>query len=77
MKASKLLPALAIVGALTFSCKDEKESTEVVEEKDYPGLELGYMDTSVSPKNDFYRYVNGKWLDSIQIPNLRRNWARC
>lgn len=75
MKASKLLPALAIVGALTFSCKDEKESTEVVEEKDYPGLELGYMDTSVSPKNDFYRYVNGKWLDSIQIPEDETVWG--
>ncbi len=75
MKASKLLPALAIVGALTFSCKDEKGSTEVVEEKDYPGLELGYMDTSVSPKNDFYRYVNGKWLDSIQIPEDETVWG--
>ncbi len=75
MKASKLLPALAIVGALTFSCKDEKETTEVVEEKDYPGLELGYMDTSVSPKNDFYRYVNGRWLDSVQIPEDETVWG--
>ncbi|WP_317043409.1 M13 family metallopeptidase N-terminal domain-containing protein [Nonlabens spongiae] len=75
MKASKLLPALAIVGTLTFSCKDEKETTEVVEEKDYPGLELGYMDTSVSPKNDFYRYVNGRWLDSVQIPEDETVWG--
>jgi predicted metalloendopeptidase len=32
------------------------------------GLELQYMDTSVRPQDDFYHYVNGKWLATKEIP---------
>ena len=32
------------------------------------GIELQYVDRSVRPQDDFYRYVNGRWLDSAQIP---------
>jgi predicted metalloendopeptidase len=32
------------------------------------GLDLQYMDTSVRPQDDFYRYVNGKWLATKEIP---------
>jgi predicted metalloendopeptidase len=32
------------------------------------GIELTNMDTSVRPQDDFYRYVNGVWLDSTEIP---------
>ena len=32
------------------------------------GVDLTAMDTSVKPGDDFYRYVNGKWLDSFKIP---------
>jgi len=32
------------------------------------GLDLQYMDRSVRPQDDFYRFVNGKWLDTKEIP---------
>jgi putative endopeptidase len=32
------------------------------------GIDTQYLDTSVRPQDDFYRYVNGKWLDTTQIP---------
>src|SRR5580692_2689803 len=32
------------------------------------GIDLQYMDHSVRPQDDLYRYLNGKWLDSFQIP---------
>jgi len=32
------------------------------------GLDLSVMDTSVKPDVDFFRYANGKWLDSTVIP---------
>ncbi|MCA1817586.1 MAG: M13 family metallopeptidase [Acidobacteria bacterium] len=32
------------------------------------GLDLAAMDTSVRPGEDFFRYANGKWLDSTPIP---------
>lgn len=32
------------------------------------GIDTQYNDTSVRPQDDFYRYVNGKWLETAQIP---------
>ncbi|QHB43688.1 M13 family metallopeptidase [Glaesserella parasuis] len=33
------------------------------------------VDNSVAPQQDFYRYVNGKWLDTAQIPSDRTSWG--
>ena len=32
------------------------------------GIDLTGMDTSVKPGDDFYRYVNGQWVDRTEIP---------
>jgi endothelin-converting enzyme/putative endopeptidase len=32
------------------------------------GIDLAAMDTSVKPGDDFYRYVNGKWVSSFAMP---------
>ncbi len=32
------------------------------------GIDLSYMDVSVRPQDDLYRYVNGKWLAHAEIP---------
>lgn len=39
------------------------------------GVDLAQMDQSVKPGDDFYRYVNGKWLDTFQIPADRSNYG--
>ncbi len=39
------------------------------------GIYLANMDTTVSPRNDFYRYVNGQWLDKTEIPADRVRWG--
>jgi putative endopeptidase len=33
------------------------------------GVDKQNMDTSVRPQDDIYRYVNGHWLDTVQIPD--------
>jgi len=35
------------------------------------GLELGNLDLSVRPQDDLYRYVNGRWLATAEIPTDR------
>jgi len=35
------------------------------------GIDLTSMDTSIAPGDDFYRYVNGAWLDRTPIPSDR------
>jgi endothelin-converting enzyme/putative endopeptidase len=37
------------------------------------GIELANIDTSVRPQDDFFRYVNGTWLDTTEIPADRTN----
>jgi putative endopeptidase len=32
------------------------------------GVDLEYVDSSVRPQDDLYRYLNGKWLESFQLP---------
>mgnify|MGYP004701010039 CR=1 FL=1 len=39
------------------------------------GINLDYIDTNVKPSHDFFRYVNGKWLDTNQIPDDRTRWG--
>ncbi|GAA4278424.1 M13 family metallopeptidase [Aquimarina mytili] len=60
------------------SCKNEtkKEDSEPVAEiEKIPGIVLENMDTSVSPKEDFYNYVNGNWMKNTKIPDDRTTWG--
>ena len=39
------------------------------------GIEIANMDTSIKPQQDFFRYVNGAWLDKTEIPSDRNAWG--
>jgi putative endopeptidase len=39
------------------------------------GLDLTSHDSSVKPGDDFYRYADGHWIDTNQIPPDRTNWG--
>ncbi|GHA23401.1 endothelin-converting protein [Salinimicrobium marinum] len=67
---SVLLSSVLASAALT-GCAGDKEA-EVAEQR---GINLSYMDTTVSPREDFFRYVNGKWLDSTEIPGDKTTWG--
>ncbi|WP_294733840.1 M13 family metallopeptidase [uncultured Flavobacterium sp.] len=40
-----------------------------------PGINLSYMDKSVEPGEDFFRYVNGTWIDNTEIPGNKTRWG--
>lgn len=40
-----------------------------------PGINLSYMDKKVRPNDDFFRYVNGTWLDKTEIPSDKTRWG--
>ena len=44
-------------------------------QKKVPGIDLSLMDTSVSPKNDFFNFVNGTWLKNTEIPADKTRWG--
>jgi putative endopeptidase len=58
-----LVAAVAALAALT--------AIAIAARADQPrssGLDKSHMDTSCPPCKDFYRYANGKWFDSAEIP---------
>ncbi|MBY5959477.1 M13 family metallopeptidase [Membranicola marinus] len=61
-----LFICLVITGCMTAP---EREAS------DHHGVNTALMDTTVSPRTDFYRFVNGRWLDSVDIPADRGRWG--
>jgi len=70
----RLAPVAAFVAAaLVVACAQETAPKPAAAAPAKPvfgtfGVDLTQMDTSVKPGDDFYRYVNGKWLDTTEIP---------
>ncbi len=50
--------------------KKLKDSTQVT-----TSLEFEYMDTTVSPKQDFYEFACGQWLKDNPIPEEESRWS--
>jgi len=40
-----------------------------------PGINVSYFDNKVKPADDFFRFVNGTWLDKTDIPSDRTSWG--
>lgn len=65
--------AFSFIALLLTSCKDNQD---VAQNNDEPrGIILANMDTLVSPKDDFYNYVNGTWMKNTQIPDDQTRWG--
>jgi endothelin-converting enzyme/putative endopeptidase len=43
--------------------------------KEKPGIDLSFMDKNTKPSEDFFRFVNGTWLDKTEIPADRTRWG--
>lgn len=41
----------------------------------HSGINLEFMDKSVKPGDDFFRYVNGIWYDKTEIPSDKTTWG--
>jgi putative endopeptidase len=68
IKAGLLTIAVA-VGVTLNSCKKEVETPKI------PGINLTYIDSIVKPNEDFFKYVNGGWLENAEIPSDRTRWG--
>ncbi len=66
-KKAILASVFAVVTLSACKNSDKAEETH--------GISLEYMDNSVNPGDDFFRYVNGKWFDKAEIPADRTRWG--
>lgn len=69
----KKLPILLAAGALLFACDKGKSSAEVEARKSF--VDFSGMDSTVSPGDDFFSYMNGKWLKNTKIPDDQSGWG--
>jgi len=69
---------LTLFAALLFVAACSDQTNTVPADDALPqisGIDLTGMDTSVRPQDDFYRYANGKWLESTEIPADEVGWG--
>lgn len=67
----KYLAAQAAAFLLVSACSQEQASAPAPMEEApelVSGISSEYMDTSVRPGDDFFSYVNGKWIAETKIP---------
>ena len=75
MKTISLKSGVAgiILATMIVACNnDKKMATSANDER---GIILSNMDTTVSPKEDFYNYVNGNWMQTTEIPDDQVRWG--
>ncbi|MCR9277610.1 MAG: M13 family metallopeptidase [Pseudomonadaceae bacterium] len=73
---------LGLTGCSTPAAPDASAgaSSEAVVEAAQPelgawGVDLAQMDRTIDPGDDFFRYVNGQWLESFEIPADRTRYG--
>ncbi|RAJ18011.1 M13 family metallopeptidase [Olleya aquimaris] len=72
----KKTTVIGIVGCLTIlGCKEDKPAKPTAQLEVVPGINVDYMDKTTEPKDDFFRYVNGKWIDTNEIPDDQSTWG--
>lgn len=63
---------IAVSGLFSAAAQTQKE---VKPQKKKEGIELNYFDKSIKPQDDFFKYVNGGWIDKTTIPADQGRWA--
>ena len=70
---NRIIATLGWIVLMLAACQGPNAEVSTPEEP--IGLNLSYMDTTVNPGEDFFRYVNGNWLDQTEIPADRERWG--
>ncbi|MBL7883636.1 MAG: M13 family metallopeptidase [Bacteroidia bacterium] len=68
MKNTVQLSAIALA-TLLFACSEKKQSISNI------GIDTRNIDSTVKPTDDFYQFVNGKWLKNNTIPESESRWG--
>jgi predicted metalloendopeptidase len=50
-------------------------TAQIAPVKQEPGINVSNMDKKIRPNDDFFRYVNGTWLDKTEIPADKTTWG--
>jgi len=72
-----LFAALLLAGCSGENTPTEAAATPVIaaDSSLATGIATEYFDPNVAPGADFYRYVNGRWLDETPMPSDKSNYG--
>lgn len=54
---------------------NKQSSNKAPSNKLQSGIDLQWIDKSVRPQDDFFRFMSGKWLDTVEIPADRGRYG--
>ena len=60
--------SLALIGFFSANAQNS-------EVRKMPGINLDFMDKKTKPVDDFYKFVNGSWLEKTEIPSDKTSWG--
>lgn len=66
------LPIYLIAGAMILSCEKSK-TTKIDSPTTF--LDLSGRDTTITPADDFFHYMNGNWIKKTKIPDDQSGWG--
>src|SRR5215475_4985989 len=74
----RLLLTIVLLFVLLSGCASEKPAPPSAAAKaafGTFGVDTAQMDSSVKPGDDFFKYVNGKWVSTFKIPADRARYG--
>ncbi|MBL0104292.1 MAG: M13 family metallopeptidase [Bacteroidetes bacterium] len=72
MRTLKRISVMLFPALMLLSCSEKKQSTADVKEDDFL---FQYIDTTVKPGDDFFKYATGNWMKNNPIPESERRWG--
>ena len=75
MIKSIALLATATLPLLAARAADQAPSESTAAPPRVPAFSVGYMDRSIDPATDFYRFADGQWLKDNPVPADKSRWA--
>jgi predicted metalloendopeptidase len=79
MKKQYLLSALTLALIASLGHAAEGAAVKNTAAKNGQTLSAGiatqYIESSVRPQDDFFEYLNGKWLKTVEIPSDKSSWG--
>ena len=80
---TKIIFSGAIISTILYSCKSTEKPiptesfapTEKPVVKDLGTIDLGYLDNTIRPEEDFFQFSNGTWIKNNPIPASESRWG--
>ena len=74
-RLKKFWPAVMLAAMIAIVSGCDGYNNQASEAGEVQGLALENMDTTQSPRDDFFKFVNGNWLKNTEIPEDQGRWG--